>query len=162
MSLLKTFNLNATKTLIAVCIIVALLWSVPYFLPTDPTTISANPAGWGILAVFIWGLYCAFTATEYRALRGLGMRPRQWLMSMHATLWLAAFVFGAIIRFRRHCLADILCRATRWRRHVLVVGYLSWQFRSQASLCSNRDLGKLCLWSPTYRIHRHFHRLSGQ
>ena len=96
MSLLKTFNLNATKTLIAVCIIVALLWSVPYFLPADPTTISANPAGWGILAVFIWGLYCAFTATEYRALRGLGMRPRQWLLSMHATLWLAAFVFGAI------------------------------------------------------------------
>ncbi|MEO5309599.1 transglycosylase [Corynebacterium sp. c3Ub_189] len=96
MKLLKTFNLNATKTFIAVCIIVALLWSVPYFLPTDPTTISANPAGWGILAVFIWGLYCAFTATEYRALRGLGMRPQQWLMSMHATLWLAAFVFGAI------------------------------------------------------------------
>lgn len=96
MSLLKTFNLNATKTLIAVSIIVALLWSVPYFLPSDPTTISANPAGWGFLAVFIWGLYCAFTATEYRALRGLGMRPRQWLLSMHATLWLAAFVFGAI------------------------------------------------------------------
>ena len=46
MKLLKTFNLNATKTFIAVCIIVALLWSVPYFLPTDPTTISANPAGW--------------------------------------------------------------------------------------------------------------------
>ena len=42
MSLLKTFNLNATKTLIAVSIIVALLWSVPYFLPTDPTTISAR------------------------------------------------------------------------------------------------------------------------
>ncbi|MCG7460603.1 MULTISPECIES: transglycosylase [Corynebacterium] len=96
MSLLETFNLNATKTLIAVSIIVALLWSMPYFLPADPTTISANPAGWGILAVFIWGLYCAFTATEYRALRGLGMQPQQWLMSMHATLWLAAFVFGAI------------------------------------------------------------------
>ena len=96
MQTLKTFNLNATKTLIAVCIIVTLLWSLPYFLPSDPATISANPAGWGILAVFIWGLYCAFTATEYRAFRGLGMRPRQWLLSMHATLWLAAFVFGAI------------------------------------------------------------------
>ena len=96
MSLLKPFNLNAAKTLIAVSVIVALLWSVPNFLPSDQATISANPAGWGILAVFIWGLYCAFTATEYRALRGLGMQPQQWLMSMHATLWLAAFVFGAI------------------------------------------------------------------
>ncbi|MCG7441600.1 transglycosylase [Corynebacterium sp. ACRPQ] len=96
MSLLKTFNLNAAKTLIAVSVIVALLWSVPNFLPSDQATISANPAGWGILAVFVWGLYCAFTATEYRAFRGLGMRPRQWLLSMHATLWLAAFVFGAI------------------------------------------------------------------
>lgn len=96
MSLLKTFNLNAAKTLIAVSVIVALLWSVPNFLPSDQATISANPAGWGILAVFVWGLYCAFTATEYRAFRSLGMQPRQWLLSMHATLWLAAFVFGAI------------------------------------------------------------------
>ena len=92
MKLLKSFNLNATKALIVISIIVILLWVLPYAVPSDPSAIGANPTGWGIFAVFIWGLYCAFAATEYRSLRGLGMRPRQWLSSMHATLWLAALI----------------------------------------------------------------------
>ena len=96
MQTLKTFNLNATKALTVISIIVVLLWVLPYAVPSDPSTLGANPTGWGIFAVFMWGLYCAFAATEYRSLRGLGMRPRQWLTSMHATLWLAALIFGAV------------------------------------------------------------------
>ena len=95
MKLLKTFNLNAKKSLISVSIIIVLLWTVPYFLPSDPETI-INPAGWGFFAVFIWGIYCAFAATEYRPLRGLGLPSAKWLTSMHATLWVAALVFGTI------------------------------------------------------------------
>ena len=96
MQTLKTFNLNATKALTVISIIVVLLWVLPYAVPSDPSTLGANPTGWGIFAVFMWGLYCAFAATEYRSLRSLGMRPRQWLSSMHATLWLAALIFGAV------------------------------------------------------------------
>ena len=97
MQTLKTFNLNATKALyrhkhhrrVAV-------GSSRIAVPSDPSTLGANPTGWGIFAVFMWGLYCAFAATEYRSLRGLGMHPRKWLTSMHATLWLAALIFGAV------------------------------------------------------------------
>ena len=96
MQTLKTFNLNATKALIGISNIVVLLWSLPYLLRNDSSAV--GPAGfyWDFVAILLWGIYCAFAATEYRALRGLGIRPRKWLASMHATLWLGSLSFGAV------------------------------------------------------------------
>ena len=96
MQTLKTFNLNATKALTVISIIVVLLWALPYLLRNDSSAV--GPAGfyWDFVAILLWGIYCAFAATEYRALRGLGIRPRKWFASMHATLWLGSLSFGAV------------------------------------------------------------------
>lgn len=96
MKLLKTFNLNATKALTVISIVVVLLWALPYLLSNDPSAV--GPAGfyWDFVAILLWGIYCAFAATEYRALRGLGIKPSNWLASMHTTLWLGALSFGAV------------------------------------------------------------------